>query len=95
VLERAKTLYALVSAVTMIGCSLCYYNILANPINLLLYNTVHFFLNPILFAICTSTRTFSKLCVTYILTYRRELNTVHGYQFVFLKIWDEAAGITF
>jgi hypothetical protein len=31
----------------------------------------HFFLNPILFAVCTST--FSKLCVTYTLTCRREL----------------------
>jgi hypothetical protein len=40
----------------------------------LLYYTKHrlhqnFFLNPILFAICAST--FSKLCVTYILTCRR------------------------
>jgi hypothetical protein len=31
------------------------------------------FLNPILFAVCTST--FSKLCVTYILTCRRELSS--------------------
>jgi hypothetical protein len=32
------------------------------------------FFNPILFAICTST--FSKLCVMYTVTCRRELNRV-------------------
>jgi hypothetical protein len=37
------------------------------------YCCLHFFLNPILFAICTST--FSKLCVTYTLTCRIELSS--------------------
>jgi hypothetical protein len=34
---------------------------------------INIFLNPILFAICTST--FSKLCVTYTLTCRTELSS--------------------
>jgi hypothetical protein len=36
-------------------------------------NLYIYFLNPILFAICT--RTLSKLCVTYTLTWRIELSS--------------------
>jgi hypothetical protein len=42
-------------------------------VNPKLRSNLYNFLNPILFAICTST--FSKLCVTYTLTCRRELSS--------------------
>jgi hypothetical protein len=44
--------------------------------NVALLSISFFFLNSILFAICTST--FSKLCVTYTLTCRRELSSAQG-----------------